>query len=179
MAWSLAPALDVLRKQVNERAPKRSKTSDGTIGDAAHAARKSDHNPDSRGVVTAIDLTHDPVNGADMNLISERLRLSRDFRIKYVIWNRRYFSPKTNWNWTTYTGPSPHDKHMHVSNQTFNESDTQRWSIDLLEDFMDKFTPEEVAWLKQLIAGAIQVGSNPDSLKTLILDYRERKAAGG
>lgn len=46
-----------------------------------------------------------------------------------------------------------------------------------LEDIVNQLTPEEIAWLKLMVAGANQVGSNPDSLKTLILDYRERKAA--
>lgn len=177
MSWRLAPALDALRAEVNRVAPKRSKMSDGTIGDTAHASRPSDHNPDWRGVVTAIDLTHDPVNGADMNRIAEVLRGWRDPRIKYVIWNRRYFSPKTGWRWLRYSGLSPHDKHLHLSVHSTPSfaDDRAGWMIEL-EDFMDKLTPEEIAWLKAMIAGAIQVGSNPDSLKTLILDFRERQS---
>jgi hypothetical protein len=67
MAWRPAKSLIQLRDQINQIAPNRSKASDGTIGDAAHASRASDHNPWVRegdaGVVTAIDITHDPDDG--------------------------------------------------------------------------------------------------------------------
>ena len=59
MAWRLARSLETLRAQINALSPNRSKASDGTIGDAAHSARTSDHNPDGGGVVRALDLTHD------------------------------------------------------------------------------------------------------------------------
>ncbi|MQB02542.1 MAG: hypothetical protein GEU78_20460, partial [Actinobacteria bacterium] len=80
MAWRVARSLLTLRDQVDAAAPNRSKRSDGTIGDAAHASRSSDHNPwvkdGATGVVTAIDLTHDPAGGANMHTISEALRTS-------------------------------------------------------------------------------------------------------
>jgi hypothetical protein len=65
MAPRIAKSLDVLRSQINKAHPNRSKVSDGWIGDTAHAARASDHNPNSGGVVTALDLTHDPAHGFD------------------------------------------------------------------------------------------------------------------
>lgn len=148
MAWKLAPALDVLRRQVNEAAPKRSKVADGTIGDTAHSARKSDHNPDAQDVVRAIDLTHDPANGADMAAIAEKLRASRDRRIKYCIFQGRYFSPKTAWQWRPYTGPNAHEKHLHLS-VTANDS-TTKWPINDGEEEDMPFTPEEAATLKAL-----------------------------
>jgi hypothetical protein len=40
--------------------PERSKESDGSIGNAEHSARQSDHNPDQFGIVRAIDITNDP-----------------------------------------------------------------------------------------------------------------------
>jgi hypothetical protein len=53
MAWYLAPALTVGRAEVNRRWPKRDLTSDGTVGDEAHQATRSDHNPNARESVNA------------------------------------------------------------------------------------------------------------------------------
>ncbi len=116
MSWHAAPSLLALLRQVDAMAPNRSKASDGIIGDAAHAARVSDHNPNTRGVVCAVDITHDPKGGCDANRIAEALRASRDSRIHYVIWNRRIFSSTTQpWTWRTYAGESPHTEHIHIS----------------------------------------------------------------
>lgn len=119
----LAKSLDVLRSQINTLAPQRRKKSDGWIGDGAHQSRTSDHNPwvrdGSAGVVTALDITHDPENGCDAGAIAETLRLCKDPRIKYIIWNRRIASceavrGKPAWEWRPYTG-SNHDHHFHLS----------------------------------------------------------------
>lgn len=120
MAWRLANSLDQLRKQVNSTWPNRSKASDGTIGDTAHSARASDHNPNSAGVVQALDITHDPAGGCDAGKLAELLRLSKDPRIKYIISNKRIAaSYATNgalpWAWRPYAGTNPHNKHCHVS----------------------------------------------------------------
>jgi hypothetical protein len=45
MAWRVARSLEVLLGQFNAACPGRSKASDGSIGDAAHATRDSDHKP--------------------------------------------------------------------------------------------------------------------------------------
>src|SRR5688500_3284745 len=69
--WRVAKSLLTLRDEVNQAAPQRSKASDGTIGDAAHCRRQSDHNPWVRdgniGVVTAMDITDDPTHGCSAN----------------------------------------------------------------------------------------------------------------
>jgi lysozyme family protein len=119
-----AEALLHLRDQINARFPGRSTASDGLIGDAAHQSRASDHNPwvidNGVGVVTAIDITHDPAHGCDANAIVLALWSSRDRRIKYLIWNRRIanshpIGAAPAWTWRTYTGESPHDHHFHLS----------------------------------------------------------------
>lgn len=119
MTWRLARSLEVLRDQINTAAPGRSKASDGGIGDAAHASRASDHNPwikdGAQGVVTAIDITHDPAAGVDCAAIAEVLKAGGDARIKYVIWNRRIWNPEIESGWRPYNGTNPHDKHVHVS----------------------------------------------------------------
>lgn len=120
MTWRLAKSLDTLRAQINAQYPGRNKSSDGTIGDAAHASRGSDHNPWVRdgatGIVTACDITHDPANGVDAGVLANLLVASRDPRIKYIIWNRQIVSSETSpWQWRKYTGSNPHNKHVHVS----------------------------------------------------------------
>lgn len=131
----VAKSLDTLLAQINAMAPGRSILSDGALGDEAHRARKSDHNPDANGVVTARDYTHDPAHGMDAGEIAERLRLSKDPRIKYVISNRRIFSSKQQpWEWREYTGENAHTKHVHVSVMDVPElyDDTKPWLIDAL-----------------------------------------------
>lgn len=120
MTWRVAKSLLVLRTQVNEKFPDRAKGWDGTIGDEAHASRSSDHNPwvmdGKQGVVTAMDITHDPAHGVNSYAMAEQLRLSRDPRIKYIISNRRICSSEVHpWVWRPYDGSNPHDHHVHVS----------------------------------------------------------------
>lgn len=120
MSWRLAKALEKLRSQINALEPTRDKTSDGTIGDAAHQKTKSEHNPNEFGVVTAFDCTHDPIDGVDCNILCAALVASRDARILYVIWNKQMYRsyPKPGiapWTPSTYTGKNAHEKHLHIS----------------------------------------------------------------
>lgn len=120
MTWRVARSLLLLRDEFNRLFPKRSKSHDGTIGDAAHTSRASDHNPwvqdAGTGVVTALDITHDPAHGVDTHAIAEFLRKHEDPRIKYVISAGRIFSSTQHpFQWRKYTGSNPHHSHMHVS----------------------------------------------------------------
>ena len=70
--------------------------------------------------MTALDITHDPANGCDANAIAEAIRLTRDPRVKYIIWNKRICSFKSvagkqPWAWRRYTGKNPHTEHVHIS----------------------------------------------------------------
>lgn len=136
--------LNVLLGQINRMAPNRSKASDGSVGDPDHQERDSDHNPEDSedadapgnpdNQVDARDFTHDPARGADMADISENIRISRDRRVKYVIFNRRIFSSyrvgtRAAWTWGPYSGSNPHDKHMHVSVVDSPHDYTALWSI--------------------------------------------------
>ncbi len=138
--WRVAKALLALREQVNAMAPTRRKKSDGTIGDAAHASRDSDHNPWVRdagvGVVTAMDITHNPDGGCDAGALANTLLASRDPRIKYVIFNRRIAShlqkgPAAPFQWRPYGGSNPHTKHVHISVRDVKTAydATDRWTI--------------------------------------------------
>lgn len=138
MAWRLANSLSTLRKQINAQFPARSRVSDGSIGDAQHASRSSDHNPWVRdgvtGVVTAIDITNDPVHGLSSQALAEALVESRDPRIKYIISNRRIISSIDKpWVWRAYNGKNPHNHHVHISVHSAKVfyDDTQPWIIGL------------------------------------------------
>ena len=138
--WRVAKSLLTLREQVNRKAPRRNKASDGTIGDAGHCQRTSDHNPWVRdgnvGVVTAMDITHHPAGGCDANAIAEAIRRSRDPRVKYIIWNRRIANSapigrSPAWAWRAYNGSNPHIRHIHISVKPdkANYDSTSLWAI--------------------------------------------------
>jgi hypothetical protein len=115
-AWRLAPSLTLLKTTIDRKWPGRLRTFDGTIGDARHQAEKSDHNPNERGVVCAMDITHDPLNGPDGKALAEALRASRNPRISYVIHAGQIFSSTVSpWEWRIYPGEDPHKHHVHVS----------------------------------------------------------------
>lgn len=145
MAWRLARSLESLRAQVNQIAPGRSKISDGSIGNAEHSARLSDHNPDGDGVVRALDLTDDPRGGLDALWLREALRESRDPRIKYLISEGQICSPRRvnahpAWAWRPYTGPNGHFKHLHISVQPGAAGD-RAGSWSLTRDFAAPVRP--------------------------------------
>lgn len=110
--YYLCKAGVALRNEINASNPKRDKRSDGWIGDAAHAATKSDHNPDPSdgGVVRAIDVDNDGIDPD--RLVSV---LIKDRRINYVIWNRHIWSRVHGFTKRAYVGASPHTEHVHVS----------------------------------------------------------------
>jgi hypothetical protein len=134
MAWRLARSLDVLRAKLNALSPNRSKISDGTIGDAAHSSRTSDHNPDGQGRVCGMDITHDPAHGIDSEVLANALLASRDPRIKYVISNRKIASGAGGpqpWVWRPYPGKNPHNHHVHISVTQAGADDKSPWDLDL------------------------------------------------
>ncbi len=135
MTWRIAGSLATLRDQLNTAHPNRSKASDGTIGDAAHAHTVSDHNPDGGGVVRALDVTDDPGDGLSAEWLAEVLRAARDPRVKYIISNRRIASSypaggKPPWSWRPYAGLNAHKSHVHISVVAGAAGDDERpWRI--------------------------------------------------
>ena len=122
MAWHLAPSLVNLRNEINARWPNRPKSSDGTIGDAAHASRASDHNPNSRGSVNAIDITYPGVRPAVIISAVQNLPAAN-----YVIFNGFIYRRNGGWKKEPYSGPSPHREHLHISIlQTVEAEQSQR-----------------------------------------------------
>lgn len=128
MSWRPAPAVQAALAEATRRWPKRSRVADGTIGDLRHSSTTSDHNPDSRGVVLAFDLTHDPRNGCDAHALVRAAVDRRDRRVKYAISQGQIWSRKrAGEGWRPYRGSNPHDKHAHVSVERAWENDTGDW----------------------------------------------------
>jgi len=130
--WRLARCLETLRSQVNAQWPNRDKSWDGTLGDAAHAARKSEHNPDDHGVVRAMDITHDPTHGFDSYAFADFLRENWDDRVQYIISNRRIANIDVGAKaWRVYSGENPHDHHIHITVRADDRGDDPRpWNIE-------------------------------------------------
>ena len=125
-SWHLAPSLAQLRREINTRWPSRDKTSDGTIGDAAHSARASDHNPNSRGSVNAIDIDEDGIDAWGLVAL-----LITDPRVYYVIYEGRIWQRKHGFVPRPYTGINAHRKHVHVSiiQSVAAEQNTTPWGV--------------------------------------------------
>lgn len=200
MAFVVDKGLEKLLAQINEAAPNRSKASDGSIGDEAHQGTDSDHNPEDDGPggnpedqVDARDFTHDPKHNADMGVVSESIRLSKDRRVSYVIFNRRIFSGALGpspWVWRTYSGDNPHDKHMHVSVRDDTHDQTQDWQIGIdMAECLTKDSKDFVRLTRRVkaieqLTDPIDLDEGPDTepnklaqlLKGLVADVADIKA---
>lgn len=129
-----AKSLSKLLRQVDAVWPNRSKESDGWIASSAHHAANptSDHEADSRGIVHAIDITHDPAHGLDSERLAQGLIASKDRRIKYIISNRKIAAGDRGpspWTWRPYNGSNPHDHHVHISVLRDFEDDETQWNF--------------------------------------------------
>lgn len=144
-SWRVARSLDVLLAEVNAAAPNRSKLADGSIGDASHQARASDHNPNAAGVVRARYITDDPDDGCDAARLAEhvrRLGLAGHPALgpgAYVIWNWRIASATPDgqpWDWEPYAGSNGHTQHVHISVATSatGYDNTTPWGWPTKED---------------------------------------------
>ena len=96
----------------------RGHVNSGCVGDQAHAARKSDHNPDASGYAHAQDihekLDHDMQPYVDFIMANPGLFP----QVKYMIYEGFIYYPNDGARPAgkyTYTGPNAHAGHLHVS----------------------------------------------------------------
>lgn len=191
MSWRLAKSLERLREQVNAAVPNRNKAWDGTIGDAAHSARSSDHNP-LQGVVHAMDITHDPAHGLDSEQLAEAIRISDDPRVAYIISNRKIANRSiANGAWRPYKGSNPHDHHVHISVvHTALRDDVRDWTLpkfqrDLTQPAVSSFPPlirrgaGDTAPVKELKASLVKLvnseGGYGELTEALVKAYQKQK----
>ena len=133
-SWTLAPALAALRDEVNRLWPNRDRSYDGTIGDLAHQAQsKSEHNPDVKGVVRAIDIT---ARGIDVDALLNAA--IGDPRVHYVIYRGRICSRTYGWTWHRSSG---HEHHVHISLRN-HTSESAPW------DVIDRAAENTARWFK-------------------------------
>lgn len=154
MAWALTKGLQNFRSQANARWPNRDKTSDGTIGDAAHQAETSGHNPDdtsgsnaawngdsdSLQEVRAFDMDSDlRESGTTAQMIVDHLRhlANLDDVIRYMIYNHKMYHVRDGFAPTAYTGASGHEEHIHFEGAWTQASDNNTTFDFKLEEVGD------------------------------------------
>lgn len=191
MSWRVARSLDVLLEEVNAHAPARSKVSDGSIGDAAHATRSSDHNPwvthGGLGIVRARDFTHDPGAGLDCHDLAFSLAemiLDQAHPAlgngAYVIWSRQIFSAaRRSEGWRPYTGSNPHTAHLHLSVALDADGydSTRRWHIYSDED--DEMNDEDRKLLRAAARDAAAAKEAAADTQRLVVKVLARVNPGG
>lgn len=166
--WILTLGLQNLRRQINDWAPDRDHTSDGTIGDAAHAAESaSGHNPDdtpgsrpewnsdpdSTPEVRAFDCDTDFRNGATaQQLVDHILSLKPTSVLRYLIYNRRIYKASNGWKGEAYDGPSQHTEHVHFSGAFSQAADNNTTYNYRLEEIPVALTAADKTWIIQQIA---------------------------
>lgn len=130
-------ALTGFRAWINTEYPNRDKTSDGWIGDADHALRDSQHNPDTDGSVDAIDVD---VDGVDM----ERLKRCFEAHVAAKRWihNRQIANKSEGWKPRPYSGDDPHTGHGHFESDPAYETSDAPWTLedDMTEDQANKLS---------------------------------------
>jgi hypothetical protein len=169
-SWILIAAGKSLMAEFDVIAPDRDHASDGTIGNAAHAAEVSDHNPDETGSVPIHDADHiNEVHAIDVDsdlrtpgltmeyvvqFILLRCRSGAEKRLRYIIYNRRIWEADNGWKQRAYTGASAHTEHAHFSFSytTSLEASTVSWH---LEDIPVAMTAADKAWLVGQIDAAV------------------------
>ena len=140
MTWKPVDAIPVLFAQINERWPSRDKRTDGVIGDYLHQARVSDHNPDKKGWVHAMDIDKD-LRGdpSDMDTFMDQLleyartKQPGSDRLKNIVYKDKVASgtyANEFWVWR-YDASLDHFDHGHISFTTGTEHDDSLFDIPI------------------------------------------------
>lgn len=157
----LAPCLVQLRAAIDTLCPNRDRTSDGWIGDAAHAETNSQHNPDARGVVHAIDVDKD-LNEAGLSLemivqhLLGRARARADLRITEIIYRRRIWTERHQWTERPYSGVNAHLEHAHFTGSDERILEQNRTQPYHLEEIPVALTADDREWIAATIDTTVQ-----------------------
>jgi hypothetical protein len=124
-----------LREQIDDDYPDRDRKSDGWVADARHLAKgTSDHIPDARGIVRALDIDSDlSAHKEEAYAVVEKLRKlakNGDKRIKYIIYDGKIMSPLLGWKRRTYKGANPHRSHFHISFTSLGDTNGKWFDLE-------------------------------------------------
>ena len=133
----LCKAGQQLREQIDDAFPDRDRRSDGWLASPQHKAHspKSDHNPDAKGIVRALDIDANLSSdkSAPFDLANQlRLLARHDKRISYIIYNGKIASWVGNYRWRKYRGINPHKTHIHISFTAKGDDDRSMFRIPML-----------------------------------------------
>lgn len=191
--WELTKGLQNLRTQVNERWPTRDKASDGSIGDAAHQASTSGHNPDDTSgskaawnedgdtlpEVRAWDMDSDLREpGSSAQLLVDHVRKLPGVSgvLRYMIYNGKMYHSRDGFASSAYSGPSPHTEHIHFEGAWSQAADNNTSFDYKLEEVGDYMAIEEADLIVkpwQYVGGGIPAGmSTLGCLNEAVLNSR-------
>jgi len=161
-----------LRDQINKQYPQRDKASDGWIGNAKHKNTKSDHNPDAKGIVRALDIDAGLGKGVDSWELAESLRSAAkngDKRISYIIHKKKIASKTLGWKWRPYVGQNPHTSHIHISFTEEGDSNKKAFDIVFPQKKKEEKTPQarSTAYATEIDAIKIEIVALQARLKKL------------
>ena len=112
----LAKTLRILRDDnINIKWPQRPRAMDGWIGDAAHQQRDSDHNPNRRDTVDAIDVDTAQTGPTPIHVPTVIAAIIMHPSTHYVIYYERIMDADDKFMPHRYTGTNLHKKHIHDS----------------------------------------------------------------
>jgi len=181
MGWMLTLGLQNLRNQVNEAFPNRDKTSDGTIGDAAHQAETSGHNPDDTSG-SSPEWNGDPdstpeVRAWDMDVnlnappataqqVVDHIRALPGVSsvLRYMIYNRKIYRASNGWTPETYDGKSAHTEHIHFSGAYSQAADNNQTFNFRLEEIAVAMTQADKDWIDARMDALTKLVAYSDAL---------------
>jgi hypothetical protein len=176
--WVALADLSSLRAEFNELAPGRDKGADGMVGDAAHQAESSDHNPDDTAgsrtphtdsdniaEVHALDVDSSGPWPAGMTMakavavvVARMKSMGSKAPLNYVIWDHHIYE-HPGWAAATYSGTDPHTNHAHFSSAYGSGTGSSNpenypgpWG--LLEEFMT-LSADDKTWISGQIKAAV------------------------
>jgi hypothetical protein len=175
----LTLGLQNLRRQVDEAFPGRDKASDGWIGNAAHQAETSGHNPDDTAgsrpawdgdtdsvkEVRAWDCDNDFGGGVDAQVVVDHIRRLPGVAgvLRYMIYNRKEYHSRNGFEPTAYSGASAHTEHIHFEGAFSQAADNNTTFNFRLEEIPVALTAADKTWL----AGVVD--ARADALEATIL----------